>query len=178
MNKKYLIAIIAVIVLIAGAFAVTNMSKINDTAFTIDEKTLEDRGNLVVDNKDVKEEHGYYHTQDADNNSVLIKNGGKLSLSDSVINKTGDTASEGDNVDFYGTNSAVLVNTNGSADISNVKIETNSKGSNGIFVTNSEASAADNSGGGAGGQPPEATGNGGKVSAACEKKKFSGRFPA
>ena len=160
MNKKFLIPVIALIILIAGAFAVTNMNKINDAAFDIDAKTLEDRGNLVVDNEDKNEEHGYYHTQESDNNTVLVKNGGKLKLSNSAINKTGDTASGGDDADFYGINSAILVNTNGSADISNVKIETNSKGSNGIFVTNSEASTTGSSGGESS-QPPEATGNGG-----------------
>ena len=97
-----------------------------------------------------------------------------------MVNKTGDTATSGDDADFYGVNSAILVNTNGTLDISNVEINTNSKGSNGIFVTNSEASTSSSSQGGSsegsqppeaaggnssqggdGGQPPEATGNGG-----------------
>ena len=100
-----------------------------------------------------------------------------------MVNKTGDTATSGDDADFYGVNSAILVNTNGTLDISNVEINTNSKGSNGIFVTNSEASTSsssqggssegsqppeatggNSSQGGAGGQPPEATGNGGNNS--------------
>ena len=51
----------------------------------------------------------------------------------------------GDDADFYGINSAILVNTNGSLDISNVKITTNSKGSNGIFVTNAESSGSSSS---------------------------------
>ena len=154
-----LIAIIAIIVIIVGAFAVTNTNKVNDAAFSVDAKTLEDRGNLVVDNEKINENNGYYHTQDADNNSILVKNGGVLTLSNSAINKTGDTASSGDDADFYGINSAVLVNTNGSADISNVKIDTDSKGSNGIFVTNAEASSSSGEGQGSGGQPPEANGN-------------------
>ena len=103
-----------------------------------------------------------------------------MTIKDSLVNKTGDTATSGDDADFYGVNSAILVNTNGTLDISNVEINTNSKGSNGIFVTNSEASASTSSQGGSsegsqpskaadgnssqggdGGQPPEATGNGG-----------------
>ena len=109
-----------------------------------------------------------------------MTNNGKLTIKDSLVNKTGDTATSGDDADFYGVNSAILVNTNGTLDISNVEINTNSKGSNGIFVTNSEASTSTSSQGGSsegtqppeaadgnssqggdGGQPPEATGNGG-----------------
>ena len=98
-------------------------------------------------------------------NSIFVTNNGKLTLKDSLINKTGDTATSGDDADFYGVNSAVLVNTNGTLDISNVEINTNSKGSNGIFVTNSEASTSSGSNdsaqaGGEGGQPPEAQGSG------------------
>ena len=162
MNKKYIIAAIAIIIIIcAGAFALTNNS--NNASTSIDANALEDRGNLVVDSESLDESNGLYHTNSADANAVLIKNGGTLKLANSIINKTGDTATSGDDADFYGVNSAVLVNTNGTLDISNVEINTNSKGSNGIFVTNAEASSDSSSSQGSGevGQPPEATGNGG-----------------
>lgn len=96
----------------------------------------------------------------------MVKNGGSLKLADSIINKTGDTATSGDDADFYGVNSAVLVNTNGTLDISNVEIITNSKGSNAIFVTNAETTADNSSSsessaeGGNASQPPEAQGSG------------------
>lgn len=164
MNKKYIIAIIAIIIIIcAGAFALTNSS--NNAQASIDANALEDRGNLVVDSESLDENNGLYHTDSADVNSILVKNGGALKLANSIINKTGDTATTGDDADFYGVNSAVLVNTNGTLDISNVEINTDSKGSNGIFVTNSEASTSSGdsaqSGAGESSQPPEATGNGG-----------------
>ena len=164
MNRKYFIAIIAIIIIIcAGAFAMTNNS--NNAETSIDANALEDRGNLVVDSESLDESKGLYHTDSADVNSILVKNGGALKLANSIINKTGDTATSGDDADFYGVNSAVLVNTNGTLDISNVEINTDSKGSNGIFVTNSEASTSSSDsaqeGSGEGGQPPEATGNGG-----------------
>jgi len=165
MNKKYVIAIIAILIIVcAGAFALTNSS--NTSSTSIDANALEDRGNLVVDSESLDESNGLYHTDSADANSVLVKNGGTLKLANSIINKTGDTATSGDDADFYGVNSAVLVNTNGTADISNIEINTDSKGSNGIFVTNAEASSSDSSGdsasqgAGEGSQPPEATGNG------------------
>ena len=163
MNRKYLIAIIAIAILIcAVAFALS--SNITTHSVNIDAGALEDRGNLIVDSKSLDENKGFYHTSDADVNSVLVKNGGALKLANSIINKTGDTATSGDDADFYGVNSALLVNTNGTLDISNVEINTNSKGSNGIFVTNGEASASNSGdssqGSSEGGQPPEANGNG------------------
>ena len=158
MNKKYIIAAIAILIIIcACAFALTNSS--SNASTSIDANALEDRGNLVVDSESLDESKGLYHTDSADVNTILVKNGGALKLIDSIINKTGNTASTGDDADFYGINSAVLVNTNGTLDISNVEISTDSKGSNGIFVTNAEASGEDSSaqGGnaGSGGQPPE-----------------------
>ena len=158
MNKKYIIAAIAILIIIcACAFALTNSS--SNASTSIDANALEDRGNLIVDSESLDESKGLYHTDSADVNTILVKNGGALKLIDSIINKTGDTASTGDDADFYGINSAVLANTNGTIDISNVEINTDSKGSNGIFVTNAEASGEDSSaqGGnaGSGGQPPE-----------------------
>ena len=174
MKKKVIIVAIAIIILIcAGAFAFTNSNQSTTSSVSIDSNGLEDRGNLVVDSKSLDESKGLYHTDAADTNAILVKNGGALKLADSIINKTGDTATSGDDADFYGVNSAVLVNTNGTLDISNVEINTNSKGSNGIFVTNANASSSGDSSqggqssdaqGGAGGQPPEATGNGGNNS--------------
>ncbi len=164
MNKKIVIAILAIIIIVcAGAYLLTNSNNTSSNSISVDANALEDRGNLVVDSNSLDESNGLYRTDSADVNSVLVKNGGILKLANSIINKSGDTASTGDDADFYGINSAVLVNTNGTLYISDVEINTNSKGSNGIFVTNAEASTTDSSqsSAGEGGQPPEATGNGG-----------------
>ena len=170
MNRKYLIAAIAIIVIIGiCAFALTNTNTSSgDASVNVDASALEDMGNIVVNGSDESKEKGLISSSASDLNSILVTISGKLSLKDAIINKTGDTATSGDDADFYGVNSAVLVNTNGTLDISNVEINTDSKGSNGIFVTNSEASTS-SSGGNASGdgasqggsQPPEATGNGG-----------------
>jgi len=169
MNRKILIATIAIVIIIgAGVYAFTNESS-QTSQINIDANALEDRGSIVVDSESLDESNGFYHTDVADNNTVLVKNGGTLKLSNSILNKSGDTNTSGDDADFYGVNSAILVNTNGTLEISNVEINTNSKGSNGIFVTNAEASttsdssqgsgeAAQPQAGGDGGQPPEATG--------------------
>lgn len=163
MNKKYPIAIIAILIIIcAAAFALTNSNTSSNGSISIDANALEERGNLVVDSESMKEDNVKYQSDSADVNAVLVKNGGSLILSNALIDKTGDTATTGADADFYGVNSAVLVNTNGTMDISNAEITTNSKGSNGIFVTNANASTSGNSGSGEGGEPPEANGNGGE----------------
>ena len=163
MNKKIIIAIIIVLVIGICAFAMTNMNSSSNASINVDANALEDRGSLIVDSESLDESKGLYHNDNADVNTILIKNGGTLKLADSILNKTGDTASTGDDADFYGINSAILVNTNGTLDIANVEIATNSKGSNGIFVTNAEASGSSSSDSAqmSGSQPPEATGNGG-----------------
>ena len=165
MNQKIIIIAIIIVALIgAGAFAMTNLSSSGNASVNVDANALEDRGNLIVDSKNIDTSKGLYHSDSADVNAILVKNGGSLKLTDSILNKTGDTASTGDDADFYGINSAILVNTNGTLDISNIEINTNSKGSNGIFVTNAEASSTDSgeSAQGGEGQPPEASGNGGE----------------
>ena len=146
MNKKILVAIIAIIIIIcAGAFAFTNMQSGNGASIDVDANALQDNGNLVVDGEETSQDNGLFSSSSSDENAVLVKNEGVLKLANSIINKTGDTASTGDDADFYGINSAILVNTNGSLDISNTKIFTNSKGSNGIFVTNAESSGSSSS---------------------------------
>ena len=165
MNKKIIIAIIVVLLIGVAAFAISNSNHSKGTSsISIDAGAMEDRGNLVVDSKSLDESNGLYHTDASEVNAILVKNGGALKLVNSILNKTGDTATSGDDADFYGVNSAILVNTNGTLDISNVEINTNSKGSNGIFVTNAETTVDNTSSSGEaqgeGGQPPEAMGNG------------------
>ncbi len=163
MNKKIIIAIIVVIAIGLGLFAMTNTNSSSSSSINIDTNALEDGGNLIVDSESLEKNKFNFHAESGDVNAILVKNGGALKLANSLINKTGDTQTSGDDADFYGVNSAILINTNGTLDISNCEINTNSKGSNGIFVTNAEAS--NSSGGDAGqnggGEPPEATGNGG-----------------
>lgn len=164
MNSKVIIAIIAVIVICGGIFAITNNNSTGDASVNIDANALEDRGNLIVDSESLDVNNGLYSTENSDINGILVTNEGNLKIAKSIINKTGDTTTSGDDADFYGVNSAILVNNNGTLDISDVEINTNSKGSNGIFVTNSEATTSSDSSsqGSEGSQPPEATGNGGE----------------
>jgi hypothetical protein len=173
MNRNYMIiAIVAVIIIaIIGFFAFSggnSTTTMASSGIKIDAGALQEQGVLKVESESQNLNNGLFSSNSSDENSVLVKNNGNLKLENSIINKTGDTQTSGDDADFYGVNSAVLVNTNGTLDISNVEINTNSKGSNAIFVTNAEAStdSANNNaqpqGNGSGeAQPPEAQGGNG-----------------
>ena len=86
MNKKIIIAILALLIIVcAGAFAMANSS--SDASVSIDANSLEDRGNLVVDSESLDESNGLYHTDSSDVNTILVKNGGALKLLNSIINR-------------------------------------------------------------------------------------------
>ena len=159
MNRKILLIALIAIVAIVGASAYFFSDQLTDSSINIDASALTESGSLIVDGENLNKTSGLFHTETSDNNTVLVKNGGSLKLTDSIVNKTGSTQTTGDDADFYGVNSAVLINTNGTLDIKNVEINTNSNGSNGIFVTNSNGSGNDMQGGG---QPPEAMGGSGQ----------------
>ena len=102
---KIIIAIIAVIVIVCGgAFAMTNTN--GNAQTSIDAGGLEDIGNLCVNASEDSKEKVLITSYESDLNSLLVTNNGKLTLKDSIINKTGDTQTSGDDADFYGVNSA------------------------------------------------------------------------
>lgn len=76
-----------------------------------------------------------YTSNKSDENVVLIKDGGKLTLEGSTISKTSGDSSNTENSEFYGVNSGVLVTKNSTATIKNANISTNAKGSNAVFST-------------------------------------------
>ncbi|MDO5860643.1 hypothetical protein [Methanobrevibacter sp.] len=81
---------------------------------------------------------GKIYTYSASNkNTVLVKNGGKLTFTNGKIIKTGDVSSAySENSDFYGTNAAVLVTSKSTLYLSDTSITTNAKGANAVFVSN------------------------------------------
>ena len=153
MNKKILIlgAVAIALILIAGYFTFSgNTSSISADASIVDANALEEKGVLKVESETKEESNGLFISDKSDENTIFVNNSGILKLTNSIINKTGDTQSSGDDADFYGVNSAVLVKDSGQLTIENCEVNTNSKGSNGIFVTNTDSGQ----GGGPGGSPP------------------------
>ena len=78
-----------------------------------------------------------YSYSTSDKNTVVVKNGAKLTFTNGKIIKTGDvSSSKSESSDFYGTNAAVLVTAKSTLYLSDSEITTNAKGANAVFVTN------------------------------------------
>ena len=66
MNRKILIAVIAVILIIFIAlFALPNMQSGETASINFDKNSLEDRGTLTVDSEDISQDKGYYSSSSA-----------------------------------------------------------------------------------------------------------------
>ena len=164
MNTKYLlIAIVAIVIIGVGIFAFSGSGgpSLSENSTIVDANALTEKGNLSIISRTQDEDKGFFSTDKSDVNSIFVNSSGILKLTNSIINKTGDTATSGDDADFYGVNSAILVKDKSQATIENCEINTNSKGSNGIFVTNTDTGQGHGGAPGAGGAAPG--GDGGNV---------------
>lgn len=142
MNKKLIISILIILVIVCvSVFALTTLKPSTVKSIYVDEDSLKDAGSLIVDSKSLNKSRCKFHSDSNDVNSILVKNGGYLKLYDSTVYKTSSAFIPSDDAKYYGANSAILVNTNGTLDISDVVITTSSETSNGIFVSNADASS-------------------------------------
>lgn len=95
---------------------------------------IELTGFLQVDGKGESSEKESISTNKENQNAVLVKNAGTLSMTEAKLTKTGDKTSA-DESSFYGVN-AVLATTAGSeTSLSKSKLTSDSEGANGIFAT-------------------------------------------
>ena len=79
-----------------------------------------------------------YSSKKNNENVILVKNKGNVTLSNITIEKEGDSSNT-ESSDFNGVNSSVLVEKNSTATITNAKISTNGKGANAVFSTGSNS---------------------------------------
>ena len=96
-------------------------------------------GQLFVNGTTTSKNNSNYAVTNSETNTVLVQNGGTLTLSNSKITKTGDTTNSG-NSEFLGTNAAILTTYGSTAYIINSTIVTNASGANAIFATNTDSS--------------------------------------
>lgn len=137
-SDKTIIFILSTIILTAlftfGFIFITNKCFLNSNT----NGGFNNNGNNNVSYSGVKEitseediSNGEYSSSNADENAILIS-GGKSTISDVNINKTGDS-SEGDNTSFYGINSSIVAKDGANATIKNAIINTDANGANGVF---------------------------------------------
>lgn len=92
-------------------------------------------GTITADAEEVTGTGETYEATTSDQNAALAQNGGTLTLTDVILEKSGDDTN-GDNCNFYGVNSILLSVGEGSlATISNSQLSATSEGSNAIFAT-------------------------------------------
>lgn len=95
-----------------------------------------------IELKGVREIDGTSESSDSENltssasdeNVLLVKNGGELSMTNGTLNKSGDGSSS-DESNFYGVNAIVAVSSGSNATISGTTLTSSSEGSNAIFAT-------------------------------------------
>lgn len=94
-------------------------------------------GSLTVD-AETLELSGTYASTTADENAILVTNGGVLTLTDSAVTKSGDSTNT-ENSEFYGINAGILVEASSTATISGAEITTDAVGANAVFATGEDA---------------------------------------
>ena len=73
MNKKILVLIIAVILIIIAGFAFFSSNSTSGNV-SVSADALEDMGNIVVNNTDENRENGLFTASASDLNSILVTN--------------------------------------------------------------------------------------------------------
>ncbi|MHB1314269.1 MAG: hypothetical protein ACYCX2_02140 [Christensenellales bacterium] len=97
-----------------GSIALTGVYTVSGTTETSDGKT--------------------YTSSKADENAVLVTNGGSLTLKGTTAAKTGNTTSA-DESNFYGVNAIIAVAGDSKASIADAALTSSAEGANGIFAT-------------------------------------------
>lgn len=100
--------------------------------------SVELTGAYEVDGISEKSDSNAIKTTESDQNAVLIKNGGSLVLTNSTLEKSGDT-SDNDESSFYALNSIFAAVGGSSAIISDTTLSSDSEGSNAIFANGTDS---------------------------------------
>lgn len=132
-----IIAVILVVVLTAGStfagpFAVSKIGMKGGMPQQEENSDVEAQGVTVVDGTEETLGESYESTKE-DYSAILVKNGGKATLT-STVKKSGDSSNT-EQSEFLGINAAVLVQKDSTATIKNAKISTSAKGANAVFST-------------------------------------------
>lgn len=95
---------------------------------------IETSGAYTQKNKNIIQNNQIYTATKQNQSAIKVTDGGKLTITQATINKTGNSTSEEDS-NFFGLNAGVLAESAATIHISDSKITTNAEGSNAIFAT-------------------------------------------
>ncbi|MFR9272793.1 MAG: hypothetical protein ACLVO2_09835 [Clostridia bacterium] len=99
---------------------------------------IELTGAYTVDGKEEMSDGETYASANPDENAVLVKNGGALELTNTVLKKSGDSSSE-DESNFYAVNAVLAASEGSTATMSDITLTSDAEGSNAIFATGEDS---------------------------------------
>ncbi len=99
---------------------------------------IELSGVYTVDGKEEMSDGETYASTNADENAVLVKNGGALELTNTVLKKSGDSSSA-DESNFYAVNAVLAASEGSTATMSDITLTSDAEGSNAIFATGEDS---------------------------------------
>ncbi len=149
-GSKKIVFVLGLLVL-TGLLVFASIYVINNNFNKVEEKngnneTLSYSGNTVFNTSTTENEKEYSSTT-SNQNAVLVSGEVDVNISNSSLNKTGDSNS-GDNASFYGINSGILAKDKAKLHIDNMTITTDAKGANGVFNFGGSATTNNTSGDG------------------------------
>ncbi|MEG0829380.1 MAG: hypothetical protein RSD88_01975 [Anaerovoracaceae bacterium] len=103
-----------------------------------DNNSIKLAGVYTIDDEEVLSEGESYKSTQKDQNTVLVENAGKLTMTDASLTKSGKTSSN-DKSNFYGLNGICTITTQSTADFMDSKLTSSSKGCSGLIATGTGA---------------------------------------
>ncbi len=114
----------------AAGITIQNMGSMSESTTG----NIELTGAYTVDGKEEMSDGETYASANPDENAVLVKNGGALELTNTVLKKSGDSSSE-DESNFYAVNAVLAASEGSTATMSDITLTSDAEGSNAIFAT-------------------------------------------
>ena len=103
----------------------------NDETATTTETDKKASGATQITAAEILDGYAFTSTA-ADENAILVNTADEVTISNSTVDKTGDSDG-GDDSNFYGKNAAVLVEGGSTTTLTNLTVTSDAKGANGIF---------------------------------------------
>lgn len=113
-----------------GCTAKTNATT-NDETATTTETDKKASGATQITAAEILDGYAFTSTA-ADENAILVNTADEVTISNSTVDKTGDSDG-GDDSNFYGKNAAILVEGGSTTTLTNLTVTSDAKGANGIF---------------------------------------------
>ncbi|MCC5575841.1 hypothetical protein IMZ11_09345 [Microtetraspora sp. AC03309] len=149
MGRMVMARVVAVSLVLAGCAAtygnerapvtVSPSSSVRSPHPSVTPRQYPAQGKFVVDRTQVTRSNGTYTADGVNLSAILVTNSGKLTTTSPQIDKTGDAASNSES-GFFGVNSAVLVQSAGTAVISGGSVTTDGVGAIALFAYGQKSS--------------------------------------